>query len=109
MSAPGMPEDTDVHAAWLGPEAFRAVGSRRIAVFGGGLLIETGRREVEQAFCRLRGGRGGGGGQGTEGDADLVLALCSWPELPPAAEALRDAAPVDPEGFVLARQHGVTV
>jgi alpha-glucuronidase len=102
MSPPLLP-NTAFGAAWLAPEAFRAVGTRRVAVFGDGRLTETVRREVEQACARF------GGVSVVEDGADLILALHSWPELPAAAEALRDAAAADPEGFVLSRQHEVTV
>ena len=91
-----------VHAAWLAPEAFRAVGSRRAAVHGDGLLVETVQREIEQACARFGGSVGSGG--------ELVLAVFSWPELPAAAEAVRRAAAdPGPEGFVLARRDGVSV
>ncbi|MFI7127323.1 alpha-glucuronidase [Nonomuraea sp. NPDC050153] len=62
-----IPELTDVHAAWLPPEAFRAIGSRRTLVRADGPLAETIRDEVAQA-----GARYGGGGTGPY---DLVLSL----------------------------------
>ena len=46
----------DVHAAWLPPEAFRAIGSRRTLVRGDGILVETVRDEVARACARYGGG-----------------------------------------------------
>jgi alpha-glucuronidase len=80
----------DVHAAWLPPEAFRALGSRHVLVRGEGTLVETVLHEVAQA-C----GRYGGSVQDTE-QPDLVLALTTTAEL-------------GDEGFLLARDGGVTV
>ncbi|WP_085953925.1 alpha-glucuronidase [Catenulispora acidiphila] len=95
----------DYHAAWLPWEAFSAIGSRRSAIHGEGLLADTVRREVEDACARF------GGATGADEDAELVLALYSWSALPAAAEKLRNSVAEDPgdEGFVLARQDGVTV
>jgi alpha-glucuronidase len=63
---------TGVHPAWLPPEAFRAVGSRRSLVRGDGALVETVVRELAQACARYGGGvaRDGGGGE-----ADLILSV----------------------------------
>ncbi|GAA2660373.1 alpha-glucuronidase [Paractinoplanes durhamensis] len=55
---PGM-----IDAAWLPPEAWRAVGSRRIRVTGSGLLVDTVAGELRRA-CERFGGevvRGSGG------------------------------------------------
>ena len=49
------PDLTDVHAAWLPPEAFRALGSRRTLVHGAGLLVETVRAELTSACARYGG------------------------------------------------------
>jgi alpha-glucuronidase len=79
----------DVHAAWLPPEAFRPLGSRRVTVDGEGTLVETVRQEVAEACARH-------GGSLTEpGYADLVLTL--------------GRAGPGPEAFELERRDGVTV
>lgn len=95
----------EYHAAWLPPEAFSAIGSRRSAIHGEGLLVDTVRREVEDACARF------GGATGAGEDAELALAVYSWSALPAAAEKLRNSGVRDPgdEGFVLTRQDGVTV
>ncbi|MGW6502060.1 alpha-glucuronidase [Nonomuraea angiospora] len=80
-----IPELTDVHAAWLPPEAFRAIGSRRTLVRADGPLAETVRAEVEQARARYGGA--------AEGPYDLVLSL-------DAAEGA--------DGYAIARKDGVT-
>ncbi|MEV4116211.1 alpha-glucuronidase [Nonomuraea sp. NPDC049695] len=78
-----IPELTDVHPAWLPPEAFRAIGSRRTIVRAYGPLAETVRQEVAQA-----------GGSLTEaGPADLVLTL---------SEAEGE------DGYAISRRDGVT-
>jgi alpha-glucuronidase len=87
-----------VHAAWLPPEAFRPLGSRRTLVCGEGLLIGTVVRELEQACARYGGGvahRPSGNFQRGE-DFDLVLALSG------------EAAEAGAEGFILSRHEGVT-
>ncbi|MFD2352608.1 hypothetical protein ACFSTC_30020 [Nonomuraea ferruginea] len=55
---------TDVHPAWLPPEAFRAIGSRRVLVHGDGPLARhgprrgrAGLRPVRREPVRRRGGR----------------------------------------------------
>ena len=105
----------DVHPAWLPPEAFRALGSRRILVHGAGTLVDTVRREVAQACDRF----GGAVSHRPDAPVDLVLALTTADPLPPAAAAVeaqfRSAAasehPGSPgdEGFALARHGDVTV
>ncbi|MFG6192001.1 alpha-glucuronidase [Nonomuraea sp. JJY05] len=80
-----IPELTDVHAAWLPPEAFRAIGSRRTLVRADGPLAETVRAEVEQARARY--------GSAADGPYDLVLSL-------DAAESA--------DGYAIARRDGVT-
>ncbi|MFF4615385.1 alpha-glucuronidase [Nonomuraea jabiensis] len=80
-----IPEPTDVHAAWLPPEAFRAIGSRRTLVQAEGPLAGTVRAEVEQARARYGGA--------AEGPYDLVLSL-------DAAEGA--------DGYAIARRDGVT-
>lgn len=85
-------QPSGVHAAWLAPEVFRAVGSRRVAVSCDGLLAETVRHEVEQACARF------GGSFEAEAAADLILAVDSQP----------DSGISDPEGFTVTRQDGVT-
>ncbi|MFI2432711.1 alpha-glucuronidase [Streptomyces sp. NPDC018693] len=61
--------------AWLPPDAFRALGRRRVLVHGSGPLVETVRREVAYACGRF-------GGE-VVGDApyDLLLDLRKAPEL----------------------------
>ncbi|WP_433443956.1 alpha-glucuronidase [Nonomuraea sp. CA-141351] len=82
-----IPELTDVHPAWLPPEAFRAIGSRRTLVRADGPLAETVREEVAQACARY------GGGVTDGGPFDLVLSL---------SEAEGE------DGYALSRQDGVT-
>ncbi|MBE1593693.1 alpha-glucuronidase [Nonomuraea angiospora] len=82
-----IPELTDVHPAWLPPEAFRAIGSRRTVVRADGPLAETVREEVAQAAARH------GGGVTDGGPSDLVLTLS-------------DAEGED--GYAISRRDGVT-
>ncbi|GAA4697425.1 alpha-glucuronidase [Phytohabitans rumicis] len=90
------------HAAWLPPEAFRALGSRRTVVHGDGALVDTVRSEVDRAVAAS----GSGGGP----TYDLVLALDTAEPLPAEAAAVRaEAGELGPEGFALARREGVTV
>ncbi|MCG5217672.1 alpha-glucuronidase [Streptosporangium sp. KLBMP 9127] len=112
-----IPELIDVHAAWLPPEAFRAIGSRRVLVHADGPLAETVRDEVVHA-CGLYGGSVPHPVSDQVGDqqVDLVLALSSMAALPAVAEevrgeALREFGPdaCGAEGFVLACRDGVTV
>ncbi|WP_217698382.1 alpha-glucuronidase [Streptacidiphilus griseoplanus] len=113
-----------VHAAWLPPEAFRAIGSRRTLVHGAGLLVGTVHQEVEQACARYGGAvvrlepRTAGEPYDGDGTFDLVLALSApEPPLPGAAqvpaclrgEGRHPAQPTGDEGYTLARQGGVTV
>ncbi|GAA3217496.1 alpha-glucuronidase [Dactylosporangium siamense] len=81
----------DVHPAWLPPEALRAVGSRRVLIQGGGLLVDTVRAELSRACGRF------GGTVGGDGPFDLVLKLSNG------------RRPPDPDVFVLSRDAGVTV
>ncbi|MEV4517913.1 alpha-glucuronidase [Dactylosporangium sp. NPDC049525] len=101
-----VPELTDVHPAWLPPEAFRAVGTRRTLVCGDGPLVRTALAEVTQA-CRRYGGavRHLPAATGDvvaaavaagDGPSDLVLALSG-------------TGPADGDGFLLARAAGVTL
>jgi alpha-glucuronidase len=80
---------TTPHPAWLPPDAFEAVGSRRTLVQGDGLLVDTVRHEVAQACARYGGSLDG------NGPVDLVLRL-------------DPGATLGPDGFTLARQDGVT-
>ncbi|MFI7231401.1 alpha-glucuronidase [Nonomuraea angiospora] len=82
-----IPELTDVHPAWLPPEAFRAIGSRRTVVRADGPLAETVREEVAQAAARH------GGGVTDGGPSDLVLTL---------SEAEGE------DGYAISRRDGVT-
>lgn len=114
----------DVHAAWLPPEAFRAIGSRRTLVRGDGILVETVRDEVARACARYGGGvrhlvPGEAGAardrvDADDGSFDLVLALSTVAPLPDwvsqAGSPLTSGqTEVGDEGFVLARHDGVTV
>lgn len=113
-----IPDRTDVHAAWLPPEAFRAVGSRRVLVLGEGLLVDTVREETTRACARHGGGvrhRPPGGNGTADEPFDLVLAL-STAEAPAVVTAVRDEFrrtsgqdAIGDEGFVLAHRDGVTV
>ncbi|RVX41630.1 alpha-glucuronidase [Nonomuraea polychroma] len=101
-----IPELTDVHAAWLPPEAFRAIGSRRTLVLGDGALAGTVHAEVAAACARY----GGTVRRTGDGPFDLVLALTTAGPLPPVAAAvMAEAGPIGEEGHVLARRDGVTV
>jgi alpha-glucuronidase len=75
-----------MHAAWLPPEAWRAVGSRPIRVDGEGLLVQTVIEELRAAQAAFGGG---------PGSPELVLALS------PTAGG-------GPEGYALGRSNGVT-
>ncbi|MFG2072378.1 alpha-glucuronidase [Nonomuraea maritima] len=88
---PAGPELDGVHPAWLPPEAFRAIGSRRTLVRGDGVLADTVRAEVAYA-CALHGG-----------------VLLTDPEKPHDLALTVGGAPhAGEEGFVLARADGVT-
>lgn len=86
-----------MHAAWLPPEAFRALGSRRTLVQGDGTLVDTVRFEIAQACARY-------GGSGSVG---LVLALSTAGPVPAGFE--QHAGTLGDEGFALSRRDGVTV
>jgi alpha-glucuronidase len=78
-----------IHPAWLSPEAFRALGSRRVRVTGDGLLAGTVRDEVARACARF------GGSVAAAGEpADLLLTI--------------DAATVSADGFLLTRRGETT-
>jgi len=91
---------TDVHPAWLPPEAFRPLGSRRVEVYGAGTLVETVRHEVDQACARY-----GGGDDGRS--VELVLALAA--AAPAEVRAGVTPGALGAEGFALCRRGGVTV
>jgi alpha-glucuronidase len=98
-------------AAWLPPEAFRAVGSRRTLVHGSGTLVETVLDEVAQACARYGGSVQH---QTHQASFDLVLSLSSGESLPAAAASIQaelrqEAGQLGDEGFALARRDGVTV
>ncbi|MGC4889673.1 alpha-glucuronidase [Micromonospora sp. DT227] len=113
------PVDTTTwHAAWLPPEAFRALGTRGVLVHGSGPLVDTVLDEVTRA-CARYGGRVWRS-PSWDVDADLVLALRDAGPLANAtAEAVRLAATpavngrgdgaLGDEGFLTARSAGVTV
>lgn len=93
------------------------LGSRRVAVYGDGILADTAAQEVREA-CVQYGGEARHHRQRTSADGtetfDAMLALTSWPTLPEAAESVRaqlapDGSNLGGEGFALARRDGVTV
>jgi alpha-glucuronidase len=101
-----IPELIGVHPAWLPPEAFRAIGSRRVLVVGSGTLAETVHAEVARACERY----GGSLRRTGDGPADLVLALPAAEPPPQVAAAIGgEAEPAGEEGFTFARRDGVTV
>ncbi|MFC4531843.1 alpha-glucuronidase [Sphaerisporangium dianthi] len=123
-----IPAPTGVHPAWLPPEAFQPIGSRRALVSGEGLLVDTVHDEVARACARYGGGvrraaPGGARGLPARGDHaggpfDLVLALRAAGPLPAVAEQVdarfrgrrgRADDAIGDEGFVIARRDGVTV
>ncbi|MEU3254564.1 alpha-glucuronidase [Streptomyces sp. NPDC006997] len=72
MPPPGPPDGTD--PAWLPPAAFRAIGSRRTLVRGGGgPLVETVFGEVAGACARFGGSVARGGATADVSSYDLVL------------------------------------
>lgn len=111
------PHLADVDPAWLPPEAFRAVGSRRSLLCGDGPLIDTVHAELAMA-CQHHGGgvrhaTATSFGNGPVAPYDLVLALVEVD--PPAgasaiwARARAEADALGDEGFLVARGDGVTV
>ncbi|MEU9740799.1 alpha-glucuronidase [Micromonospora chersina] len=116
MSGPG---SVGVHPAWLPPEAFRAVGSRRALVCGAGRLVGTVRHELARACARYGGTvawQPGPAPVDRTGGVDLVLALSTAAPLPaPAAEVAAEcrrrygAGALGAEGFALARTGDATV
>ena len=122
----------DIHPAWLPPEAFQPLGSRRVLVLGDGPLVDTVRYEVDRACARFGGTArhrwspddptsrtGFGPLESDEAEPfDVVLALAGAQLLPSAAAAVMVDFPVvagdgpdglGEEGFVLARHGAVTV
>ena len=103
-------DTADVHPAWLPPEAFRALGSRRVLVHGDGMLVETVRDEVVRACARF-----GGTAHDRPADEhiDLVLALsAAEPAMAATARAGFPPAgehPLGDEGFVLTRHRDATL
>ncbi|HEY8533568.1 MAG TPA: alpha-glucuronidase [Micromonospora sp.] len=107
--------DSAFHPAWLPPEAFRPLGSRRGLVYGNGPLVDTVVDELARATAQF-------GGQVRReapvdtlaaGEYDVVLALRDRAPLPAEARAVdvalrRDGVSLGPEGFALARDNGVT-
>ncbi|MBO3740273.1 alpha-glucuronidase [Actinoplanes flavus] len=77
-----------IHPAWLPPEAFRAVGSRRVLVQGTGPLADTVRHEIAQACARF-----GGSVVPDRETAELILSIAG-----PGGE-----------GFRLGRRGGATM
>ena len=115
------PPPPDVHPAWLPPEVFRPLGSRRVLLRGAGLLVDTVHQELAAA-CDRYGGSLHHPTTGVDRDAadrqpyDLVLALATEDALPAAAAAVRARLTDEPgatdlgaEGYALARHEGTTV
>lgn len=127
-------QSTELHPAWLPPEAYRALGSRHTLVRADGPLADTVVTEIEQACDRYGGtvrrhepaapethGPDEAGGE----RLDLVLALTTAGPLPATAAEGRDRLPaaegpdglpaaepteaLGDEGFALARHDNVTV
>ena len=100
-------ETEPFHAAWLPRDAFRAVGSRRIAVHGDGTLLTATLLDELAGACAAFGGTVG---TDETGPVDLVLALAPSPTTG-AARAVDDevGGTLGAEGFALARADGVTV
>ncbi|MFI7639268.1 alpha-glucuronidase [Nonomuraea sp. NPDC049400] len=100
-----IPELTDVHPAWLPPEAFRAIGSRRTLVQADGPLADTVREEVAQAAARY------GGSLTDAGPSDLVLTLSEAEGADGYAISLRDGVTTvaggDPAGLLYGFFHAV--
>ncbi|WP_434742696.1 alpha-glucuronidase [Micromonospora sp. SH-82] len=114
-------DEKAVHPAWLAPEAFRPLGSRRVLVHGDGPLVDTVLTEVTLACARF-GGRvrrsaypvSSGGDPEPTGPVDVVLALRWAGPLPePAARAVaalhERGGGIGDEGFLLTRVEEVTV
>ncbi|MEU1689823.1 alpha-glucuronidase [Micromonospora sp. NPDC005707] len=124
---PGDPVNTarsdGVHAAWLPPEAFGAIGARRSLVCGDGVLVDTVRDEISRACARYGGSTDRPPPRPASPDRpaagtpyDLVLALVPAALLPVAAAAVQvgyqrrhGAGALGEEGFLLARHAEVTV
>ncbi|MEU8261942.1 alpha-glucuronidase [Micromonospora sp. NPDC048999] len=115
-------QPNDVHAAWLPPEAFRALGSRHTLVCGEGALVDTVRHETAQACARYGGSldlpppRPADARPAAGTSYDLVLALVPAGLLPITAAAVEvvyrrrhGAGALGEEGFLLARHAEVTV
>ncbi|GAA1160385.1 alpha-glucuronidase family glycosyl hydrolase [Streptomyces hebeiensis] len=89
---------TEADHAWLPPEAFRVLGSRRVLVSGTGPLVDTVHGEVAAA-CERFGGTVTRAREGTASAGSAYdLLLC-----------LEEAAERGDEGFTLARERGRTV
>jgi alpha-glucuronidase len=85
-----------VHAAWLPPEVWRPIGSRRTLVTGTGPLVDTVLAELGDACARHGGSvRHADAGQAGDEPYDLEFALAAEPAL-------------DEEGFTLTRRRGRT-
>jgi alpha-glucuronidase len=110
-----MDTQTGIHAAWLPPEAFRALGSRRVLVHGAGPQADTVYEEAAQA-CAAYGGRVERGPGGGADPYDAVFALSAAEpavpgvsEVPAGFRAAQGGAAIGDEGFLFARHGGVTV
>ncbi|MFJ5222717.1 alpha-glucuronidase [Streptomyces sp. NPDC088400] len=95
VSVPELPSGVD--PAWLPPEAFRHLGSRRTLISGTGPLVDTVRGEVAYA-CALFGGQVVGDARTRGEPYDVVLEAGEGDD--------RDA--LGNEGFALERAGGVT-
>jgi alpha-glucuronidase len=97
---------SDVHAAWLPPQAFRAVGSRRTLVLAEGSLVDTVVDEVTRACARY----GGTVRQVAAPASDDPLAAVDRAGRTDAFDLVLalSAEPIGDEGFLLSRGDGVT-
>ena len=104
-------QSEQLHAAWLPPEAFRALGSRRIVVCGDGPLVETIAHEAAEACARYGGLAARGSGEGARTDLVLALGSATLPTtlIQRAAELAESFGALGEEGFALVRREGVTV
>jgi alpha-glucuronidase len=93
----------EVHAAWLPPGAFRAVGARRTLVIGAGTLVGTVLDELAGA-CRRYGG----------GLRHEPVPVPDHPDSPNGVDAVfrvaaaDETAAIGDEGFLFARTGGLT-
>jgi alpha-glucuronidase len=110
----------EIHPAWLPPQVFRHIGSRRCLVHGAGTLVETVFEEVAAACADHGGSAWRGRSPARQPPADLVFALreadrpgCARLRHEPAPAALSTAdgagaGAVEDESFTVSRDGAVT-